>query len=164
MTDSNGFTSTTQITVTIQGANDAPTVSQVTGAVAAYDFENGSGNSPSVVSGAPNMTIGSGVTYNTSAGRFTGSTGLLFGNDAASGSTPPVALSSIPNVQASNAFSFSGWVRFDTLSGTQGWERIFDFGNGAQNSNLLLGRQGVSNNLYVESWTRARHHRKYVHY
>ncbi len=106
-----------------------------------------------MVSGGPNMTIGSGVTYNTSAGRFTGSTGLLFGNDAASGSTPPVALSSIPNAQASNAFSFSGWVRFDTLSGTQGWERIFDFGNGANNSNLLLGRQGTSNNLYVESWT-----------
>ncbi|MFN9416198.1 MAG: BspA family leucine-rich repeat surface protein, partial [Pirellula sp.] len=152
MTDTNGYTKTTQITVTIQGANDAPTVSQVTGAVAAYDFENGSGNASSVVADGPAMSIGTGVTYNTSAGRFTGSTGLLFGNDADS-TTPPVTLASIPNVQASNAFSFSGWVRFDALSGTQGWERIFDFGNGTLNSNLLLGRQGVSNNLYVESWT-----------
>ncbi len=31
MTDTDGYTKTTQITVTLQGANDAPTVSQVTG-------------------------------------------------------------------------------------------------------------------------------------
>ncbi len=64
-----------------------------------------------------------------------------------------MSLSTIPNVASTNAFTFGGWVRFDALSGTQGWERIFDFGNGQQNSNLLLTRQGTSNNLYVESWT-----------
>ncbi len=149
MTDTAGATSTTQITVTIQGANDAPTVSQVTGAVAAYDFENGSGNSPSVVSGAPSMSIGSGVTYNTSAGRFSGSTGLLFSN-AANSTTPPVSIASLPNVASSNAFSFGAWVRFDQ---TDTWGRIFDFGAGQQNSNLLLGRQAGSNNLYLESWS-----------
>ncbi len=62
-TDQWGYTSTQQVTITIQGANDAATVSQVTGSIAAYDFENGSGNAPSTVSGGPAMTVGSGVTY-----------------------------------------------------------------------------------------------------
>ncbi len=147
MTDTNGYTKTTQITVTIQGADDALTVSQVTGAVSAYDFENGSGNSASVVAGGPTMTIGSGVTYSTSAGRFSGSTGLLFSN-AANSTMPPVSIGTIPSVAASNAFSFGAWVRFDQ---TDQWGRIFDFGAGANNSNLLLTRQVATNNLYVES-------------
>ncbi len=57
-TTSNGgvtpFSSATEVaSITVTAVNDAPTVSQVTGAIAAYDFENGSGNSPSVVSGGP---------------------------------------------------------------------------------------------------------------
>ena len=93
------------------------------------------------------MTIGSGVTYSTSAGRFSGSTGLLFSN-AADSTTPPVSLGTIPNVATSNAFSFGAWVRFDQ---TDTWGRIFDFGAGANNSNLLLTRHVATNNLYVES-------------
>ncbi|MBN8604209.1 MAG: cadherin domain-containing protein, partial [Planctomycetes bacterium] len=149
--DSVGQASTTQVTVTIQGSNDAPTVSSVTGATAFYDFENGSGNSPSTVNGGPSLNVGGTVSYNTSAGRVSGSSGLLFTADADS-TTPPVTLSSIPNVATTNAFSFAAWVRWDTLATTQGWERIFDFGTGAANNNLLLGRQGATNNLYLESW------------
>ncbi|MFO1001924.1 MAG: BspA family leucine-rich repeat surface protein [Planctomycetaceae bacterium] len=148
-TDSYGYTATQQLTITIQGANDAPTVSQVAGAVAAYDFENGSGNAASTVTGGPTMTVGSGVTYNTSAGRFSGSTGLLFANNADS-TTPPVTLSSIPNVASSNAFSFGSWVRFDQ---SDSWARIFDFGAGNTNSQLFVAREGTTNNLIVASWT-----------
>ncbi len=144
-------TATTQITVTIQGANDAPTVSQVTGAVAAYDFENGSGNAPSTVAGGPTMTIGSGVTYTTSAGRFSGSNGLLFSN-AANSSTRPVTLAPIPNVAASNAFSFGAWVRYDF---TDNMGRIFDFGGGEHISNFNLSRSGTSNSLALYSTNAA---------
>ncbi len=142
---------TDSLGITVTAVNDVPTVSQVTGAIAAYDFENGSGSATSTVTSGLPMTIGSGVSYSSSAGRHTGSTGLLFANDADS-TTPPVSLAGIPNVAASNAFSFSGWVRFDTLASTWGYERIFDFGGGSQNSNIVLARQGTTNNLYIESW------------
>ncbi len=123
-TTSNGsltpFSSATEVaSITVTAVNDAPTVSQVTGAVAAYDFENGSGNSPSVVTGGPTMTVGSGVTYNTSAGRVTGSTGLLFSNDAGS-TTPPVTLSTIPmSPQAMRSASAAGFVLMH-LTGPKG--------------------------------------------
>ncbi|MFN9411709.1 MAG: BspA family leucine-rich repeat surface protein, partial [Pirellula sp.] len=148
MTDTNGYTKTTQITVTIQGANDAPTVSQVTGGQAFYDFENGSGNSPSVVSGAPNMVIGTGVTYNTSAGRFAGSTGLLF-NTVANSTSPPVSLASIPNVAASNALSFGAWVRFDAY---EQFARVFDFGVSGGNTNSLVVHRPSATTLQLISF------------
>ena len=41
-------------------------------------------------------------------------------------------------------FSFAGWVNFEQ---TSHWQRIFDFGNGRQADNILLAREGTSNNL-----------------
>jgi choice-of-anchor C domain-containing protein len=149
LTDTNGLTATTQITVTIQGANDAPTVSQVTGAVGAYDFENGSGNSASVVTGGPTMTVGGGVTYSSSAGHTTGSTGLLF-TTVGTGTTPSVSLATIPNVAASNAFSFASWVRFDQVDR---WGRIFDFGGGASVDNVYLSRSNLTDNLVLTAFS-----------
>jgi VCBS repeat-containing protein len=143
--DTAGLTSTTQITVTIQGSNDAPTVSQVTGAVAAYDFENGSGNSPSVVSSAPAMTVGGTVTYAESAGRTPGSEGLLF-TAVGNSSTAPVTLSSIPNVATTGAITVSSWVRFDAVDA---WGRVFDFGVGGNAHSFILGRSLTSDNLVV---------------
>ena len=43
-------------------------------------------------------------------------------------------------------FSFASWVRFNA-SHANNWERIIDFGNGAGRDNILLAREGTSNNL-----------------
>ncbi len=145
-TSSGGQTATTQITITIQGANDAPTVSQVTGAVAAYDFENGSGNAPSTVAGGPSMSVGGTVTYATSAGRIEGSSGLLFTATGTSSGAPAVSLASIPNVATTNAITVSSWVRFDQ---TDNWGRVFDFGVGGSSNAFMLSRSGTTNNLVV---------------
>ncbi|MFN7627946.1 MAG: VCBS domain-containing protein, partial [Pirellula sp.] len=152
MSDAAGLTSTTQFTVTIQGANDTPTSALVNGAVAAYNFENGSGNAPSLVAGGATMSVGGAVTYSTTAGRVTGSSGLLFTTDADS-TTTPVSLSSIPNLSTTNAFTFGAWVRFDALSATQGWERMFDFGGGQANNNFVLCRRSNSNDLFVSAYS-----------
>ncbi|MFN9987272.1 MAG: beta strand repeat-containing protein, partial [Pirellula sp.] len=152
MSDAAGLASTTQFTVTIQGANDTPTSALVNGAVAAYNFENGSGNAPSLVAGGATMSVGGAVTYSTTAGRVTGSSGMLFTTDADS-TTTPVSLSSIPNLSTTNAFTFGAWVRFDALSATQGWERIFDFGGGQANNNFVLCRRSNSNDLFVSAYS-----------
>ena len=34
----------------------------------------------------------------------------------------------------------------------QGWQRIFDFGNGAASNNFMMGRDGNSQNTYYEGW------------
>ncbi|TDW96244.1 T9SS type A sorting domain-containing protein [Dinghuibacter silviterrae] len=34
----------------------------------------------------------------------------------------------------------------------QGWQRIFDFGNGQQNNNFMTGRYGSTNQVYAEGW------------
>ncbi|MEM7293095.1 MAG: LamG domain-containing protein, partial [Pseudomonadota bacterium] len=46
-----------------------------------------------------------------------------------------------------SGFAATAWVDFGT---TQNWERVFDFGNGAGNNNILLTRNGNSNNLTFE--------------
>ena len=43
-------------------------------------------------------------------------------------------------------FSFASWVKFKH-SHNNNWERIFDFGNGAGEENILLAREGTSNNI-----------------
>lgn len=35
---------------------------------------------------------------------------------------------------------------------TQGWQRIFDFGNGTGSNNFMMGRNGNSANAYYEAW------------
>lgn len=47
------------------------------------------------------------------------------------------------------SFTLSADVRFDD---TQAWARIFDFGNGAQNNNIVVGRRDGSNALVFELW------------
>ncbi|MFO0454912.1 MAG: LamG-like jellyroll fold domain-containing protein, partial [Planctomycetota bacterium] len=149
--DGSGSSSTTQVTVTIHGANDSPTVSQVTGAVTAYDFENGSGNSPSTVTGGPTMSIAAPVTYSTSAGRFPGSTGLLF-NTVGTSSTRSVTLGTIPGVATSNAFTFGAWVRYDAVDS---WSRVFDFGGANSWDVVALTRNGTGNTLQLVAYSGA---------
>ncbi len=135
------------------GFNAVPTVvaeavTTISGETALYAFEPGGGSNASLVAGAPAMSVQSPVTYSSSAGRATGSYGLLFTSNADS-STNPVSLSSIPNVASTQAITFSAWVRFDQLDTTEGWERIFDFGAGSANNNVYLTRQDTTNNIQV---------------
>jgi hypothetical protein len=47
----------------------------------------------------------------------------------------------------SSGFSAMAWVDFGSANN---WERIFDFGNGAANNNIVFARQGSTNNLLFE--------------
>jgi hypothetical protein len=134
---------TKSITISITNVNETPTVSQVTGAVAAYDFENGSGSAPSIVAGGPAISVGTAASYSTSAGRFDGSTGLLF-TTAGSGTSGAATISSIPNVTSTSSLTVSGWIRFDAVDN---WARFVDFGGGEANNNFVVGRSGMSNDL-----------------
>lgn len=49
----------------------------------------------------------------------------------------------------SKGFTFSMWAR---PVGAAPWQRLMDFGNGAAQNNLLLGRVGSSDSLYFENW------------
>jgi len=40
--------------------------------------------------------------------------------------------------------SFSFWAKWEDLNS---WSRIFDFGNGANDDNILLANEGTTNNL-----------------
>jgi hypothetical protein len=47
-------------------------------------------------------------------------------------------------------FSFSFYANFGTQANS--FERIIDFGNGAGNNNIEVGREGTGTNLFVEAW------------
>ncbi|MFT4807201.1 MAG: MSHA biogenesis protein MshQ [Paraglaciecola sp.] len=47
----------------------------------------------------------------------------------------------------SSGFSAMAWVDFGSANN---WERIFDFGNGAANNNIVFARQGSTNHLHFE--------------
>jgi VCBS repeat-containing protein len=145
VTDQGGLTYDKLITISLSNVNDAPTISQVTGAVAAYDFENGSGNAPSTVAGGPNMTVGGSVTYDSSAGRVAGSEGLLF-NTAGISSAASVTLPNLPSVASTGAITVASWVRYDAVDS---WGRVFDFGVGGQANAFIVAREGTTNNLVV---------------
>jgi len=63
---------------------------------------------------------------------------------------------STPTLPAS--LSFTGGVSTFTVSSfnapqtAQGWQRIYDFGDGQGSNNVMLGRYGSSANFYYESW------------
>ena len=116
------------------------------GAVAYYDFTSGG---TSTIGGAPAMTINSPAAVTAGQGLYGQSSGLVFTGSADS-TTPPVSISSVPGVAAAGEFSFTGWARFDALDSTQGWERIFDFGGGQDQDNVLLARQSTTDNIFVE--------------
>jgi len=51
------------------------------------------------------------------------------------------------NEDFSRGFTVMAWVDFQ---GSGSWERIIDFGNGANDDNILFARQGTTNNLVFE--------------
>lgn len=42
---------------------------------------------------------------------------------------------------------------YDAPQTAQGWQRLFDFGNGTASDNFMMGRYGNSSNTYYEGWT-----------
>ena len=54
------------------------------------------------------------------------------------------------NPDYSNGFSVSFYATFG--SAADNWERILDFGNDYQNSNILISRAGTDSTIYYESW------------
>lgn len=60
----------------------------------------------------------------------------------------------VPTLPATFFEGFSGcaWAEFEE---NRHWERIFDFGNGATQDNVLLARQGISNYLVSHSYNDA---------
>ncbi|MEM7396948.1 MAG: LamG domain-containing protein, partial [Verrucomicrobiota bacterium] len=49
------------------------------------------------------------------------------------------------NLDYSKGFTIEAWVRFDSFA--PNWSRIFDFGNGQENNNILLARAGTGRTL-----------------
>lgn len=49
-----------------------------------------------------------------------------------------------PSGNFSSGFTFECWVRWDAFNN---WSRLFDFGNGSGNNNILLANQGTTNQL-----------------
>lgn len=54
------------------------------------------------------------------------------------------------DLDLSAGFTFEAWVRF---AGNGSYERVFDFGNGQDNGNILLAREGQSARLMVALYT-----------
>ncbi|MEM8910529.1 MAG: LamG-like jellyroll fold domain-containing protein, partial [Planctomycetota bacterium] len=136
------------VAITVTAVNDAPAIAQIReDAVAAYDFEDGLA---SIVSGGPTLTVTSPVAISNFDGYITGNDGLLFPVGDVDSSTPAVEAGTIPGVASSNEFSFAAQVRFDIGTGTRSWERIIDFGGGLGQDNIILAREGATNNLYFQ--------------
>ena len=52
-----------------------------------------------------------------------------------------------------SGLTFTFYTNFG--SGANNFERIFDFGNGAQSNNIIVGREGVSGNIFIEIYRDA---------
>ncbi|PHP64624.1 hypothetical protein CSC94_23365 [Zhengella mangrovi] len=122
------------------------------GAVAGYDFEPGAtsdiaGGSTITLSGSALVTLGQGRSGLTRGLQLTANT---------QSASPQARIASIPGLTSTNQFSFTGWVRWDALGGY--WDRVFDFGGGAANNNVVLAREGNTNNLIVHVYTGSNNH------
>ena len=64
----------------------------------------------------------------------------------------------LSNALLPSSISFTGGTSvfsvasFGPIQTAQGWQRIFDFGNGQASNNLMFGRYGASANIYYEAW------------
>ena len=119
------------------------------GAVAGYSFDvDTAGPIDSDFAGGNALSLSSFATVQAGQGRD-GSNGLVFTQNA-TGSTPQASVGTISGVSASTGFTFDAWARWDAVATSgQGYERIFDFGGGTTNNNLILHRVGITNNLAI---------------
>lgn len=101
----------------------------------------GSGTTWTDISGSGiNGTLTNGPTYSANNGGFIGFDAV---NDY-------VNFGSI-STNFSSGFSASFYANMG--ASTQSWERIFDFGNGQSNDNILIGRSGNTDNLAFEIYS-----------
>ncbi len=58
----------------------------------------------------------------------------------------------LPNMSlgALTAFSATFYANFGNVNGTQGWDRVFDIGTGSGANNILVARQGITQNIWFE--------------
>jgi hypothetical protein len=93
-------------------------------------------------------TSGNQPTYSTT-GSPSGRPGITF----TSTSSQYLSLASLPaTISFTNGFTGFNQVSYSATQTTQGWQRIFDFGNGTGSNNFMMGRYGNSANTYYESW------------
>ena len=139
ITDSQGQTSVNTVTVTVTGTNVAPELTELPmfdSVQAAFNFSDGSGSTATDASGA-----GNNITLSGSASFGTGhnGTGHAFEMDGTSGA------GDISGMVTGGAMTVSTWVRFDSFDQT--WSRIFDFGDGSANNNIIVAHDGPTNDL-----------------
>ena len=104
-----------------------------------YNFAEGSGSQANDSNGSnSNLTLNNGVQWQSDSA--TGHNSILnfdgtndYGN--------------ISNLETGGAMTFSAWVNYDSF---QSWSRIFDFGDGESNNNIVLANRGTTNNLALE--------------
>jgi hypothetical protein len=147
-----GGSAATTTTNSYAGANGVVLVryflGSTSGLVASYDAQNpasfsGSGSTWNDLSGRGYNATLTGVTKNNSNGGY-----MEF-----AGATPHVVLPTLPAaINWSAGVSVSFYANFTT---TNNWQRIIDFGTGAQSNNILVARPGSSTDLFIEIWSDA---------
>ena len=147
-TESDGSTATVNKTLLLEinPVNDAPEFDApeladtafLDSIQAAYSFDEGTGDALNKAGESNNITLTGSATYGTG---HTG-TGTAFEMNGTSGA------GEISGITTGGVMSISTWVKFDSLD--QNWSRVFDFGNGAGNNNILLGHVGTGSTLGFE--------------
>ena len=62
----------------------------------------------------------------------------------------------LTDAETGGVMTFAAWVNYDSFNH---WSRIFDFGDGAGQNNILLANQGTTNNLAFEVHAGGASHR-----
>lgn len=85
-----------------------------------------------------------------------GSTASPSGRPALTFTSTSTQFLSTPSLPASISFtagvSAFAVASYNASQTAQGWQRIFDFGNGSSNNNFMMGRYGSTAQTYYEGW------------
>ena len=135
-------------------ASQAAIVSR--GLIAHWDAKNpasypGSGTAWKDLSGnGYNATLQNGLT--TSVESFTASVRAPAMHLWGTNSSTSNKYATLPNMSLGTltAFSATFYANFGYANGSQGWDRIFDLGTGSLANNILVARQGVTQNIWFE--------------
>jgi hypothetical protein len=74
---------------------------------------------------------------------------LTFTSTSSQYLSTPVLPASISFTAGTSSFAVGS---FNAPQTAQGWQRIYDFGDGQGSNNIMMGRYGSSANLYYEGW------------
>ena len=124
----------TSSTIHILNPNNAPELANhvlVEEVVAAFSFDDTS----DVTGNGNNLTLSGSATL----GAGYGGSGSALEMDGTEGHA------NIVGVETGGAMTVSTWVKFDSFA--QSWSRVFDFGNGQANNNILIGHKTTTGTL-----------------